>query len=104
MIARIWRGTAATARAETYQTHFCAQVAPHLKKIAGHRGASLLRREVDGVTEFLAITLWESMESVRAFAGERPEVAIVEPEARAVLTDFDKVVHHYEVVHADASA
>lgn len=38
--------------------------------------------------------------SVRAFAGEQPEVAVVEPEARAVLVRFDDTVSHYEVLAA----
>ena len=31
--------------------------------------------------EFLVLTLWESMDAIRAFAGDQPEVAVVEPEA-----------------------
>jgi hypothetical protein len=42
------------------------------------------------------------MEAVRRFAGAQPEKAVVEPEARAVLTDFDDSVTHFEVVHAPA--
>jgi hypothetical protein len=42
--------------------------------------------------------LWESMDAIRAFAGPRPDVAVVEPEARAVLSRYDREVRHYEVV------
>jgi hypothetical protein len=38
------------------------------------------------------------MEAVRRFAGDEPERAVVEPAARAVLSDFDESVRHYEVV------
>jgi hypothetical protein len=48
--------------------------------------------------EFLVITFWESMGAIRRFAGEDPERAVVEPEARAVLAEFDDVVLHYEVM------
>ena len=72
-------------------------VFPSLKRLAGHRGAWLLRRQVDDQTEFLALTLWESLDSIRAFAGDDITTAIVEPEARAVLADFDDFAHHYEV-------
>jgi hypothetical protein len=44
------------------------------------------------------LTAWESMEAVRGFAGDDPERAVVEPEARAVLSDFDESVRHYELV------
>jgi hypothetical protein len=39
-----------------------------------------------------------AIDAVRAFAGERPELAVVEPEARAALVRFDALVSHYEVV------
>jgi heme-degrading monooxygenase HmoA len=99
MIARIWRGLADRNKADTYARHVSTHVFPKLHGIAGHRGAYLLRRETDGQIEFLAVTLWESMDAIRRFAGTDASVAVVEPEARAVLAAFDDVVRHYEVVH-----
>lgn len=99
MIARTWRGVAAAATADAYHRHFTAKVVPHLKDIAGHQGVTLLRRESDGQVEFLAITLWDSIDTIRQFSGPDPEVAVVEPEARAVLTTFDTFVWHYEVAY-----
>jgi heme-degrading monooxygenase HmoA len=97
MIARIWRGQATNAKADAYFRHVTGTVFPSLKDLAGHRGAWLLRRQADGHTEFLALTLWESLDSIRAFAGDDIATAIVEPEARAVLADFDDFARHYEV-------
>jgi heme-degrading monooxygenase HmoA len=97
MIVRIWRGQAANANADAYFRHVTGTVFPSLKGLAGHQGAWLLRREADGQTEFLAVTLWESLDSIRAFAGDDVDTAIVEPEARAVLADFDDFARHYEV-------
>ena len=99
MIARTWRGQATTKNAEGYYRHFTANVAPHLKGIAGHRGAYLLRREIDGQVEFVAVTLWDSIETVKKFAGSNPDVAVVEPEARAVLSQCDDFVRHYAVAY-----
>ena len=62
----------------------------------------MLQRETAGRIEFLAVTLWESIEAVRAFAGKDVESAVVEPEAKAVLADFDSFVRHYDVVHGAA--
>ncbi len=98
MIARVWRGRAEGANAAAYHRHFTETVAPELKALAGHQGAWLLRREVEGQTEFLALTFWESLEAIRAFAGDAVETAIVEPKARACLSSFDNFAHHYEVV------
>jgi hypothetical protein len=39
------------------------------------------------------------MESIKKFAGSKPEVAIVEPEAQAALSAFDEFVTHYEAAY-----
>jgi heme-degrading monooxygenase HmoA len=98
MIVRTWRGYAMAGKAEAYAHHLRQSVFPKLGGIAGHRGAYLLRRESEGRIEFLVLTLWDSMQAVRQFAGSTPEKAVVEPEAQAVLAEFDPTVSHYEVV------
>jgi heme-degrading monooxygenase HmoA len=100
MIARIWRGQAAPDHADAYYRHVTGTVFPEVARIAGHRGGYVLRREADGAVEFLVVTLWDSMDAVRAFAGADPDVAVVEPAAHAVLSDYDDFVRHYDVVHA----
>ena len=97
MIARLWRGVAEGGNADTYQRHATATVFPALRDIPGHRGAFLLRRATGERTEFLAVTLWDSIDAIRAFAGADAEKAVVEPEARAVLAEFDDFARHYEV-------
>ncbi len=102
MIARTWRGTATVAKADDYHRHFTTSVAAHLKDIVGHQGAYLLRREADGHVEFLAVTLWDLVETVKRFAGPNPERAIVEPEGRAALSAFDDFARHYDVAYSSA--
>ncbi len=97
MIARLWRGRADTAKASAYFRHFSETVAPELEALAGQRGAWLLRREVDGQTEFLAVTLWESRQAIEAFTGSDIAKSVVESEARAALAEFDDFATHYEV-------
>ena len=98
MIARQWRGRAADAAgADAYVRHFTRTVTAELKDLAGHRGAWLLRREVDGGTDFIALTLWESRQSIEAFTGPDISKSVVEPEARAVLQEFDDFASHYDV-------
>jgi heme-degrading monooxygenase HmoA len=99
MIVRIWRGLATAVNACHYRRHAIEGVFPSLARLPGHRGAHLLTRETDGQVEFLAVTLWDSIDSVKTFAGENPEIAVVEPEARAVLSDFDDFVRNYQLAH-----
>jgi uncharacterized protein len=103
-IVRMWRGRATAEKADAYIEHVTMKVFPALAAIDGHRGAYLLRRAVDGspqdgAIEIVVLTVWESMEAVRRFAGAKPEQAVVEPEARAVLSSFDELATHFEVIH-----
>jgi heme-degrading monooxygenase HmoA len=101
MIARVWRGAATKENADAYRRHATQNVFPELAGIDGHRGAFLLARESSGEVEFIALTLWDSIEAVKRFAGANPDVAVVEPEAKAVLSNFDDFVRHYDVHRAD---
>jgi heme-degrading monooxygenase HmoA len=104
MIARLWHGRASdAAKADAYLRHFTGTVVPELKDLKGHRGAWLLRREVDGRTEFTALTLWESRQAIEAFTGADISKSVVEPDARAVLDEFDDFASHYEVAFASGS-
>jgi len=102
MIVRMWRGQAKVANAEAYERFVTTKVFATLPAIPGHRGAYLLKRAIDrsDEVEFIAVTLWESLASIRGFAGGDISRAVVEPEARAVLSSFDDVVRHFELAHA----
>ena len=72
---------------------------PSIYRIDGFLGYELLRADGDdGETEFVTVTYFESLEVVRAFAGEDYAAAVVPPEARALLTRFDERSRHYEVL------
>jgi hypothetical protein len=47
--------------------------------------------------EFITIMWFEDLDSVRTFAGEDYEAAVVPPKARAVLSRFDERSQHYEI-------
>jgi len=70
MIGRHWCGRATAEDADGYVEHLRLSTLPQLQRIDGHRGAYVLRRdEGDGVA--CVLTLWDTHESVRAFAGGR---------------------------------
>ena len=97
-VLRLWKGRATAAKAGDYVRHASQTVFPEVQSLPGHRGAYLLRRSVGDGVEFAVLTLWESMDAVRGFAGPDPGKAVVEPAARAALSDFDETVTHYEIV------
>lgn len=97
-ILRMWKARSTTEKASAYIEHATKKVFPALQAIEGHRGAYLLRRTMNGVIELVVLTLWQSMEAVRRFAGANPDQAVIDPDARAVLADWDKTVSHFEVV------
>ena len=98
MIVRAWRGYAPPTAADAYSRHLLATVRPNLERLPGFRGLYLLSRRLPNEVEYEVLTMWESMDAIRAFAGEHVERAVVEPEAAAVLTRFDQEVRHYEVM------
>jgi heme-degrading monooxygenase HmoA len=48
--------------------------------------------------EFLVVTIWESIDSIRAFAGNDVESAVVPPKARDMMIEYDRKARHYDVV------
>ena len=100
-ILRLWKGQTSPDNAGEYVRHLTQNVLPELRAIEGHRGAYLLRRALNGVVEFVVLTLWDSMAAVRKFAGAEPDKAVVAPQAQALLSSFDKSVSHYDVVHSE---
>jgi hypothetical protein len=98
VIARIWNGTTMRGNAGAYVAHLREHTFPQLATIAGHRGGYVLSRaRADGV-EFTVITLWDSLDAIRRFAGPDPEVAVVPPAAQALLASYDGRAAHWDVV------
>jgi heme-degrading monooxygenase HmoA len=98
MIIREWRGRASPDNTEAYPTHFRSNVLPELREVPGFLGAHLSRRRHGDLVEFLVLTRWESLDAIRAFAGEDIGRAVVEPGAIAALVEYDPRVQHYDVL------
>lgn len=100
MIMRYWRGWATPENADAYQQLASQEVLPSFvtRRLPGYGGSYLLRRDRGDEIEFAVIMTFESVASVRAFAGEDYELAYVPPAVRRVLSRFDERSAHYEVV------
>jgi heme-degrading monooxygenase HmoA len=103
VIARTWRGATTAENAEAYLRYLHETGFRAFRATAGNAGALGLRRIVDGNTEFLIVSFWDSEDAIRAFAGEDIERAVFYPEDQRFLVEREDHVTHYEVVHrADA--
>lgn len=99
MIARIWHGWTTPANADRYEALLRDEVFVGIRRraIDGFRAIELLRCDSAHDVEFVTVMRFDSLDAVRAFAGDDYEVAVVPPRARALLSRFDERSRHYEV-------
>jgi heme-degrading monooxygenase HmoA len=100
MIARTWRGTTKAERADEYLEYLKETGVNEYAATEGNRGVFVLRRISDGRAEFLLVSLWDSMDDVKRFAGEQAERAVFYPEDDEFLVDREIEAIHYEVLVA----
>ena len=98
MISRLWHGWTTRSNADAYENLLRTEVLPGIHRVRGFQGAHLLRRDAGEEVEFVTITLFDSMDAVKEFAGEDYEVAVVPAAARKLLARFDARSAHYETV------
>ena len=98
MIARIWHGVTAAAKAGEYLDYLNETGVPDYRATEGNRGVYVLRRIEDDRAHFLTVSFWESMEKIEGFAGSDPGKARYYAEDEGFLLDFEPRVEHYEVV------
>jgi heme-degrading monooxygenase HmoA len=100
MILRYWRGWATSENAEAYERIAREEVLPSFaaRDLPGYRGSYLLRRGGDEEIEYAVIMIFDSIDDVRAFAGDDYEAAYVPARVREVLTRFDQRPAHYEIL------
>lgn len=98
MIARIWHGATAREDADAYFAYLQETGLPDYQNTSGNAGVFVLRRLEDDAAHFLLISLWESVEAIRAFAGPDIEAARYYPQDERYLLEREPYVTHYEVL------
>ena len=100
MIARIWHGYTVFENADSYEHLLREEIFEgiHNRHIEGFKSIQLLRRNINDETEFITIMMFDSIESVKAFAGANYESAVVPEKARKLLKHFDATSQHYDVI------
>jgi antibiotic biosynthesis monooxygenase (ABM) superfamily enzyme len=96
VIARVWRGVTAAEDGDAYAAYIEETGTTNARKLAGSRGTLVLRHTEGGRTEFQTVILFNSLDDVRAFAGDDIERAVFYPEDDRYLIERDLAVTHYE--------
>jgi heme-degrading monooxygenase HmoA len=94
----MWRGWVSTDRAAEYVDYIAKTGLAEYRRTPGNLGAQMWIRDLgDGRTEVLTLSWWESLDSIRGFAGDDIDVAVYYPEDEDYLIDREMTVTHYEV-------
>lgn len=97
MISRQWTGLCMPSFANDYIEHLKTETFPHLHTLNGFIRAEILKRGTAQGVEFLVITVWDSIDAIKLFAGPSPEVAVVPKAVKNMMIKYDFEVRHYEI-------
>ncbi len=103
MIARLWRGAVRRDDGDAYAEYIERTGVAGYRSTPGNRGVTMLRRDVDDRCEFLVLSLWDSIDAIKAFAGEDYETAVFYPEDERFLLERDEKSSHWDVATHVAS-
>ena len=98
MIARSWSGRTPADLADDYIEYLRRTGVTDLQATPGNKGVYVMRRFIGDEAEFTLISLWESMDVIKGFAGDDVERAVYYPEDERFLNEMASRVSHYEVL------
>jgi heme-degrading monooxygenase HmoA len=98
MVVRMWHGRVDTSKAKVYREFLNKRAIPGYQSVMGNISVHILERKEGKVTHFITMTFWESMDVIKGFTGNAPEVAKYYPEDEDFLLEYEPTVVHYEVV------
>ena len=96
-IARIWRGTVPTERADEYAQYLDQTGIKDILGTPGNLGVFLLRREEGEETHFQTVSIWESEDVIEAFSGSSDRTARLEPRDEEFLIRSEPEAEHNTV-------
>jgi heme-degrading monooxygenase HmoA len=97
MIARTWHGVTPSSKADQYLDYLNDTGIPDYQTTPGNQGVYVLRRIEGDRAHFLLLSLWESIDAIKQFAGPDFEKARYYPEDKEFLLELEPNVDHYEV-------
>ncbi|HDH44002.1 MAG TPA: antibiotic biosynthesis monooxygenase [Thermococcus sp.] len=98
-IMRLWHGKVPIGKADEYEKFLIERAVPDYSSVDGLLKLYFTRKDEGTVAHFLLVTIWDSMESIKKFAGENPELAKYYPEDDEFLLEKEKYVSMYRVFY-----
>lgn len=98
MYAREWKARCPNSKKDGFVAYLYKTGVKDTSSTPGFHGAQIFSRPLDGKSEVTFISYWESLESIKAFAGEEISMAKLYPEDFKYELEPDNFVNHYEVL------
>jgi heme-degrading monooxygenase HmoA len=98
MIVRTWRGVVPRERGYYFFEYLKKTRVSDYLKIKGNLGIQALRRVEHDKTHFLVITFWDSVDSIKEFAGENYTEANPYPGDKDYFLECESV-NHYDLAY-----
>lgn len=99
MIVRTWHGRTSLSLGDEYEAFMKERAAPDYGSVPGLQNLFFSRRDEGDVSHFLLITIWNSIDAVKKFAGDNPDIAKYYPEDDDYLLEKEKYSQNYRVFH-----
>ncbi len=99
-IMRTWHGEVPIEKADDYEQFMIERAAPDYSSVKGLINLYFQRRDETQTSHFLLVTIWDSLESIKKFAGDEPEVAKYYPEDDDFLLAKAKHTILYDIFHS----
>ena len=98
-ILRTWKGWTTIENGPIYQNMLVNEVFPIVKRngVDGLEKVSISTKTMSQEVEFFLVLQFDSIESVKKFAGENYEMAYIPDNAKRVLKRYDNKAEHYEL-------
>jgi len=101
MVAREWRCRCPREHRDGFLAYLDRTGVQDTAATPGCRGAQVLVRDLEDAAEIVLVTYWDSLDAIRAYAGEDIAQARLYPEDARYGLDPDRHVTHYRVVAQD---
>lgn len=96
----MWKGWTRVGDADAYNQYLNTELFPRVEReltAYGYRGYHILRLDRGTEVEFVTMVWFDSLESVKSFAGESYDTPVISDKARALLSRHVARCDHYEL-------